>query len=163
MRFVCLFSLSINCHSLFLILPFGARNTNSSVFLWFLNKATNAASSLLAPLLPLSSQSWLQWHGFSISFSSVFIYSVILQEVLEHGVSDSRHLARVAPGPVPSHGKRDNQRRLIGLFVNEGLQNVNDKLGSILNVDRTHSLFSLIFKIMGNLWKIQFIFDFVSS
>lgn len=89
----------------------------------------------------------------------MFIYSVILQEVLEHRVSDSRRLARVAPGPVPLRGKRGNQRRLIGLFVNEGLQNVNDKLGSILNVDRTHSLFSVIFKIMCSLWKIQLMFD----
>lgn len=33
------------------------------------------------------------------------------------------------------------------------------ELGSIVNMDRIHSLFSLIFKIMCNLWKIQFLFD----
>lgn len=101
----------------------------------------------------------LHWHDLYITFTSILIYSVIFQELIEHLLPCFRHLARVAPSLIPLCRKRDHQRRLIDLFANEGLQHVNDELGSIVNVDRIHSLVSLIFKIMCNLWKIQFIFD----
>ena len=94
-----------------------------------------------------------------ISFGSILIYSVIFQELIEHLVPCSRHLASVAPSSIPLCGKRDHQRRLIDVFVNEGLQHVNDGLGSFVNMDKIHSLSSLIFKIMCNWWKTQFIFD----
>lgn len=53
--------------------------------------------------------------------------------------------------PLAPFLRVDNQRRLIGLFVSEGLQNVGDELGSFVSVDRLHALCSLIFKIVCNL------------
>lgn len=92
-----------------------------------------------------------------MSFSSVFIhYSVFFRELIEHLVSCFRHLAHVAPSPIPLCSKRDHQRRLIDLFVNEGLQNVNDESGSVMNVDMIHLLLSLVFSV----WKSQLMFNF---
>lgn len=143
----------------FVTLLFGYKNTNYVVSILLLNKSTVQHVPQRLLFLPNSDAVKGNDNDLFLNFSSIVIYySVIFEEFIEHLVSCSRHSAGVAPSPVPSYGKRDHQRRLIDLFANEGLQNVNDE-SDPLWMWTWFIYSSLIFKFMCNLWKIQFMFD----
>lgn len=150
--------------------PYGSSHLFSSPLWWqgikwwhlsllaFVAQWGKKMPSLQLVPLPPSRCAEGNWHDLClyISVSSIWIYSIIFQKSVEHLVTCSRHLARVAPSSVSLYGKGGPPKEANWPPCEWRTAARKDELG-FMNMDRIHSLF-LISKITQVILKTQFMF-----